>query len=170
MKDLNISQSQSKKWVWIAITAVTLLLVGGGYWWYQQSRTAQQPTTTSTPDGTADKTKLPDNPGPSSSDQVPQKEGVSTEITKLEQHGNDVVIEGLVKGATEGNCVAEFTTPNDVPVIGETKATAQGEGATCGPITLAAADFQYLGEWQVVLKVYTGGGKAESPTKTIVIK
>jgi hypothetical protein len=169
MNNLNSSQSGSKKWVWVAVAAAVLLLAGGGYWLYQQSRTRPPAADQSAPE-IVDKTKLPPNPGVSSSDQVPVKEGVEVSVTKLEQNGNDVIIEGAVKGATEGNCVAEFTTPNDLPVIGEAKATKEGDNAKCGPMTLPAADFAYLGDWQVVLKVYTGGGKAASAPKTITIK
>lgn len=159
---------QTKKWVWPAVAIIVLLLAVGGYWLYQQSRQTPPPAGPSEQAG-ASKADLPDNQTVPSSDKVPNKQDVKVTITKVELTGNNVVIEGDVIGAPDaGTCVAEFTTPNDNPVIGETKLTENN--TKCGPVALPAADFAYLGEWNVTLTVYTGGGKAVSPAKTITIK
>ena len=164
-----MTSSMKKTWLLVStVVIVVVLLIVGVYWWRQQSNTPS--ASTDTPAGTSDKTSLPDNPGPISSDKVPHKEGVKVTITRVEQKDSEVTIEGAFTGASEGMCVAEFTTPNDLPVILEAQATKTGEGAACGPMTHPAADFAYLGEWEVVLKVYTGGGKAESAPQRITIK
>jgi hypothetical protein len=167
MESINPGTSGSKRWLWVGIVVGVLLLAGAVFWWYQ-SRPATQPNTDDSSQGGPDKTSLPDNQTVPSSDKVPDKTGVSVSIARLEQTGNDVIVEGNVTGASDGSCVAEFTTPQDNPVNGEAKLTENN--TKCGPITLPAADFAFLGEWSVKLTVYTGGGKAESQAKTITIK
>jgi hypothetical protein len=173
MLKLPENRGVSKRRLFIVLGTIGLLIVAGicVYWLAQNrpviSSPAKQPTYE--PNNTS-KQDIPGNPGPATSDKVPSKEGLAITITQLEQQDNKVIITGMVSGATEGDCVAQFTTPNDKPVIGEAKATPDGAGAKCGPITLPAAGFAYLGDWQVVMSVYTGGGKAASAPKTITIK
>lgn len=166
MMPLALRLSGKKKWVLVGVVA--LLLAVGGYWLYQQGQQSTQPATSNPEAGSSSKASLPDNQTPATSDQIPAKQGVTVTIARVEQSGGNVVIEGDVTGAADGKCVAEFTTPQDNPVIGEANLTQNN--TKCGPVTLPSTDFAYLGDWSVKLTVYTGGGKAESPAKTITIK
>jgi hypothetical protein len=157
--------------IYIALVIVLALAIAGlAYWSTQKPADKTAPASTSQPDG-PDKTQIPSSTGPSSSADVPQKKDVTVAITRLEEKDDKVTLEGSVKGATDGDCVVEFTTPNDKPVIREVKAIKSTDaGATCGPIVIPAVQFAYLGDWLVVLKLYTGGGQASSPARTITIQ
>ncbi|HSE61262.1 MAG TPA: hypothetical protein VLA88_03120 [Candidatus Saccharimonadales bacterium] len=165
-----LARKLSTKTKWLLALLGVVLIGAGGYVWYQQS---QPKAPVRAPDastqGGSDKTSLPDHQTVPSSDKVPDKKDATVTIVRLEQKGNEVIIEGDVTGAADGaTCVAEFTTPMDNPVNGEAKLV--DNNTKCGPITLPAADFAYLGNWSVTLTVYTGGGKAVSSAKTITIK
>jgi hypothetical protein len=127
------------------------------------------PSDSSQPGG-PDKTTAPSNPGPASSANVPNKKDATVNITRLEEDGYKLTIQAAVQGMTDGDCVAEFTTPHDKPVVRQVKITSGDASAMCGPIVIPVPEFAYLGDWQAVVTVYAGGQKAVSPAKTITIQ
>jgi acetylornithine deacetylase/succinyl-diaminopimelate desuccinylase-like protein len=158
--------------VYVVLLIILVLAIASLAFWSTRkpSTNTTAPTTTTEPGG-PNKTTIPDSSSPSTSANVPQKKDVSVAITKLEEKDDKVTLEGTVQGTTDGDCVAEFTTPNDKPIVRQIRAVKTSDsGASCGPIVIPAVQFAYLGEWQVVLKIYTGGGQASSPTKTITIQ
>jgi hypothetical protein len=166
-----MSYKFSRTHVYIALVIVLALAVAALAYWSSQKpadRTARPDTVQP---GGPDKTTVPNNPGPANSADVPQKGGVSVTITKLQEADDKVTLEGSVQGASAGTCVAEFTTPNDKPVVRQTNATKTSDnGAACGPFIIPAQQFAYLGDWQAVIKLYVEGGQAASPAKTLTIK
>ncbi len=166
------------KLIW-AMIVVAVLAVGAAAW-YITSRPptpANHETDIETVDNNQpskqDITDKTDTPPPPSTD-VPPAAGLAVAVTKLEQANGNVTIVGSVtgQGAGDGTCVANFTTPQDRPVVKQAAATVKDGVVTCGPIVIDEVEFSYLGDWQAKLTFYTPQNKSQvsSEPKTIAIK
>jgi hypothetical protein len=108
------------------------------------------------------------------SDSVPTSESMSVVISELSYVNGKVTIVGIVdgiqSGLEKGQCVVEFTTDRDRPVVKQTDININNSEATCGPIVIDAYNFSYIGKWNVVMKVYAGDKQAVSPKNEVTIE
>jgi hypothetical protein len=173
-KNTKTSKSKISPLAIAAVVFALLVATAGIFWW--SWRPKQNNTTTDNPASTTAPTKeeTANKPAPTTipSSDVPVSTALAVNITKLEQANGSVVISGAVTGATAGTCVAEFTTPQDKPVIKQVAAVNDSTNTTCGPITIDEVEFSYLGDWSAKMTFYTTNNahQASSPAKTITIK
>jgi hypothetical protein len=104
------------------------------------------------------------------SNQVPVDTTFSASITQLNETNGQVNATATIQHSpTPGTCVFTFSTPNDRPVVDQVTATVKDDVATCGPITISADEFSYLGKWTLSLHYYVGDQQAEAQS-TITIQ
>jgi cytoskeletal protein RodZ len=99
--------------------------------------------------------------GDQTSNQVPVSKTLSASITQLVEVNNTVKFTATVQNTdSAGTCVVTFSNPNDRPVTQQsTSANANGV-STCGPISIPANEFSYLGQWSVDFHYYVGDQQA----------
>jgi cytoskeletal protein RodZ len=108
--------------------------------------------------------------GSQTSNEVPVDPSFSASITQLEETNDEVNFTASVQNTqSAGTCVVTFSTPNDRPVTQQFTATNDGSTSTCGPISINANEFSYLGTWQVAFHYYVGDQQATAQG-TITIK
>jgi len=94
-------------------------------------------------------------------DQVPVNPAMTANIITLEESGQAVHFTATVSNSpTVGICVVTFSNPNDRPVTQQVNATVNNSLATCGPLSIPAGEFSYLGTWQVSFHYYLGSQQA----------
>lgn len=95
------------------------------------------------------------------SNQVPVSTSLTASITNLSETNQEVNFTSTITGSSDaGTCVVTFSTPNDVPVTKQFTPTLNGQTATCGPLTIPAQDFTYIGTWTATLHYYVGTEQA----------
>jgi cytoskeletal protein RodZ len=103
------------------------------------------------------------------SDQVPVDTTLTASITQLEETNNTVKFAATVQHATSaGSCVVTFSNPNDRPVTQQFTATNANNVSTCGPITISANEFSYLGKWNVSFHYYVGDTQATATSEITI--
>jgi cytoskeletal protein RodZ len=99
--------------------------------------------------------------GDQTSNQVPVSKTLSAAITQLTEVNNTVKFTATVQNAdSAGTCVVTFSNPNDRPVTQQATATNADGVSTCGPISIPANEFSYLGQWNVDFHYYVGDQQA----------
>lgn len=108
------------------------------------------------------------NPG-KTTDQIPVSKDTTATITQLEQMGDQVKFNASIANTSSaGTCVVTFSTPNDRPVSKQFTASLQGNNATCGPLSIPASEFSFLGQWSVTLRYYTGNEQAVAESSVVI--
>ncbi len=177
-------KQRSKKALFVTTAAVLTagLVVGGLLWRRAQNDTSNQPV-----DGQSQESldaeqqdvddkkqeilKNEQNTSAQTTDQVPTNQVATVSITSLAQSGGQVTISGLVSNTSSGGtCVAQFTTPNDRPVLKEAAGVVKGTSVNCGPMSIPELQFSFLGNWKATMSYYSNGTKVTSPEKDIVIQ
>lgn len=94
-------------------------------------------------------------------DQIPTSPTMAATITTLSETNQDIHFTATISNSpTAGTCVVTFSNPNDRPVTKQVDATVSNGTASCGPLTIPANEFSYLGTWQVTLHYYLGSQQA----------
>ncbi len=108
------------------------------------------------------------NPG-KTTDQIPVSKDTTATITQLQQVGNQVTFNASITNTTSaGTCVVTFSTPNDRPVSKQFTATTKGADTSCGPLSIPASEFSFLGQWSVTLRYYTGDEQAVAEGSVVI--
>lgn len=103
------------------------------------------------------------------SNQIPVSPTMTATITDLEESNQQIHFSASVSNASSaGTCVVTFSNPNDRPVTKQVAATYAGSTSTCGPLTLSANEFSYIGTWQVSLHYYEGTQQAGAEGSVVI--
>lgn len=103
------------------------------------------------------------------SDQVPVDHSLNASITQLSEANGQVNFKAQVSNASgTGTCVVTFSNPNDRPVTKQFNATYSAGVASCGPISIPAEEFSYLGQWQVSFHFYINSSQASAESSLVI--
>lgn len=144
------------------------------FWPFLASTNTQNTTSESSPSTDSTGKTQTDTTGVKSgvtSDQVPVSTSIAASITQLsEDDNNNITFAGLIKNNTSpGTCVVTFTNPNAKPYVVQADSTTKDSQTLCGPLSISALNFSYLGEWAVNLRFYSDNEQATADS-TITIQ
>lgn len=112
------------------------------------------------------KTDTPPPTTDETSNKIPVDTGLVATITRLDESNGQVNFDATIKNTSgTGTCVVTFSTPNDRPVTKQFNSTYSSGVSTCGPLTISANEFSYLGTWQVDFHYYIGAAQATAQSE-----
>lgn len=180
---MHINKQSNKKKYLLAAT-ITVLVAGlvyvgiaykNDFWPFTKTaddQNAMQDTANESPknNNSAKKSDTKETINPDmTTDQVPVSDKLSASITQLEQAGDEVKISAKIDNSPSvGRCVIIFSNPNDRPLTKEVDATLQDGSALCGPLSIPALEFSYIGEWTATVRYYLGEEQAVAEKKVVI--
>lgn len=178
---MKINILQQKNRTVIIITIIVFLLVCGyfgvalktHFWPFTVASTASttpiETTPTTNTSGKSD-TPIAGVTSDTTSDQVPVSSTVEASITQLsEDSDNNIAFAGLIKNNTSpGTCVVTFTNSNAKPYVTQEDSTTKDGQTLCGPLSISALNFSYLGDWTVNLRFYSDNEQATIDSKITI--
>lgn len=103
-------------------------------------------------------------------DQIPENTDITVTITSLQQHDDMVTFSATTTStAADGKCVITFTNPNDRPISRTIDAAVGQNNSQCGPISIPAHEFSFIGDWTATIRYYSNETQAVA-SKVISIK
>lgn len=154
----NASKRRGSKFLMSALILAVLLIGAAGYFWVN-SRSNDEPKST---DDIRDTSKQPGAEGDTGNTESKITESAvaqppdsidstaSLEIIEKSSGANGVRVTARATGITPARCQFSFSSPESRPVVKETAA----KGVTCGPLEIAAVEFDKIGEWNISVTAY----------------